>query len=203
MSATIHDYLKELSKNLSDLPKEEKEAILEEIEMHLNEKLMELEKEGYHENEATSKMLREFKTPYSLSQDYLQEYDYKDQRKIPNASFFLLNLGMMGLAMLVLPILDARFDSSSLARISLGVPMLLCGIITLFFIKRKDYHISKFIKAAPYFLLSLFFPVSLLFFWIAANQNDGIVMFSLYYMLIYWLLLVVYYVIMRIGSRNL
>ncbi|MFD1412513.1 HAAS signaling domain-containing protein [Oceanobacillus jeddahense] len=191
MSSTIHDYLKELSKNLSDLPKEEKEAILEEIEMHLNE------------NEATSKMLREFKTPYSLSQDYLQEYDYKDQRKIPNASFFLLNLGMMGLAMLVLPILDARFDSSSLARISLGVPMLLCGIITLFFIKRKDYHISKFIKAAPYFLLSLFFPVSLLFFWIAANQNDGIVMFSLYYMLIYWLLLVVYYVIIRIGSRNL
>ncbi len=203
MSSTINDYLNELSKNLSDLPKEEKEAILEEIEMHFTEKLMELEKEGYNESEATSKLLREFKTPHSLSQDYLKEFDNKDKKKIPTVPFFLLNVGLLGIGTLALPILDANLDSSALARLALGIPELICGIITLFLIKRKDYHIAQFFKAAPIILLSLCFPGSLLLFWIAFNQNDGIVMFSLYYMFVYWVLLVIYYITIKITSNKM
>lgn len=200
MSSNITDYLNELSKNIRELPKAEKETILDEIEMHLQEKLIDLKKEGYSESEATNKMLSEFKSPSSLSKDYLKEYDNNDKKKNPTISFFLLVLGIMGLSTLSLPILDTYLD---LARLVLGIPLVICGIITLFLLKRKDTYISGFLKTAPKILLSLLFPVSLLFYWLAFNKSGGVVMFSLYYMLVYWLLLAIYYVAIKIASRKI
>ncbi|MGX4668368.1 HAAS signaling domain-containing protein [Cerasibacillus sp. JNUCC 74] len=200
MSSSIKKYLNELSENLNELPNEEKEAILDEIEMHLKEKLNVLKKEGYSENEATNKILSEFKSPYSLSKDYLEEFDNADKKKRPSVSFFLLVIGLMGLPTLALPIRDNNLE---LAWLTLGIPQVMCGIITLFLVKRKDTFISGYFKVAPIILLSLCFPLSILFLWIAFNQNDGIVMFSLYYMLGYWLLLLIYYLVIKVASRKM
>ena len=191
--------MSKLSDNLKSLPEEERESIVEEIEIHLKDKVNSLRNEGYSDEEAVNKMLSEFKSPDSLSKDYLKEYDEIEIREQPNITFYLLNAGLTGLAFLSLPILKNQLE---LAQIALGVPLVICGLITLLLLKEQDKSIASILKISPKILLSLYLPASLLFFWIAFNQEDGFVDFSFYYMLVYWLILLVYYVVTKITTKK-
>ncbi|KGX84327.1 HAAS signaling domain-containing protein [Pontibacillus litoralis] len=201
MSSTINGYLSKLSDNLKSLPEEERESIVWEIEIHLKDRVNSLENEGYSNDEAVSKILSEFKSPYSLSKDYLEAYDEIRTQQKPTISYFLLNIGIMGLAILSLPILERELE---LAWIVLGLPEVICGLITLIMLKKKDTFILSFLKIGPKILLSMYFPISLLFFWIALIQGNGFVSFSLYYMVAYWLLLLIYYLVIKnVSSKRI
>src|SRR5699024_6489426 len=107
--------------------------------------------------------------------------------------------GLTGLAFLSLPILEKQLE---LAWIALGVPLVICGFITLFLLKEQNKSITSILKISPKILLSLYFPVSLLFLWITFNQEDGFVDFSFYYMLIYWLTLLIYYIVTKKTTKK-
>lgn len=199
MCSTINEYLSKLSDNLKSLPEEERRSIVEEIEIHLKDKVDSLKNEGYSNEEAVSKMLSEFKSPDSLAKDYLKEYQELEIEERPNITFYLLNAGLTGLAFLSLPILEKQLE---LAWIALGVPLVICGFITLFLLKEQNKSITSILKISPKILLSLYFPVSLLFLWIAFNQEDGFVDFSFYYMLIYWLTLLIYYIVTKKTTKK-
>lgn len=199
MCATINEYLSKLSDNLKSLPEEERKSIVEEIEIHLKDKVDSLKNEGYSNEGAVSKMLSEFKSPDSLAKDYLKEYQELEIEERPNITFYLLNAGLTGLAFLSLPILEKQLE---LAWIALGVPLVICGFITLFLLKEQNKSITSILKISPKILLSLYFPVSLLFLWIAFNQEDGFVDFSFYYMLIYWLTLLIYYIVTKKTTKK-
>lgn len=199
MCATINEYLSKLSDNLKSLPEEERKSIVEEIEIHLKDKVDSLKNEGYSNEGAVSKMLSEFKSPDSLAKDYLKEYQELEIEERPNITFYLLNAGLTGLAFLSLPILEKQLE---LAWIALGVPLVICGFITLFLLKEQNKSITSILKISPKILLSLYFPVSLLFLWITFNQEDGFVDFSFYYMLIYWLTLLIYYIVTKKTTKK-
>lgn len=199
MCATINEYLSKLSDNLKSLPEEERKSIVEEIEIHLKDKVDSLKNEGYSNEGAVSKMLSDFKSPDSLAKDYLKEYQELEIEERPNITFYLLNAGLTGLAFLSLPILEKQLE---LAWIALGVPLVICGFITLFLLKEQNKSITSILKISPKILLSLYFPVSLLFLWIAFNQEDGFVDFSFYYMLIYWLTLLIYYIVTKKTTKK-
>lgn len=199
MCATINEYLSKLSDNLKSLPEEERKSIVEEIEIHLKDKVDSLKNEGYSNEGAVSKMLSDFKSPDSLAKDYLKEYQELEIEERPNITFYLLNAGLTGLAFLSLPILEKQLE---LAWIALGVPLVICGFITLFLLKEQSKSITSILKISPKILLSLYFPVSLLFLWIAFNQEDGFVDFSFYYMLIYWLTLLIYYIVTKKTTKK-
>lgn len=199
MCSTINEYLSKLSDNLKSLPEEERRSIVEEIEIHLKDKVDSLKNEGYSNEGAVSKMLSEFKSPDSLAKDYLKEYQELEIEERPNITFYLLNAGLTGLAFLSLPILEKQLE---LAWIALGVPLVICGFITLFLLKEQNKSITSILKISPKILLSLYFPVSLLFLWIAFNQEDGFVDFSFYYMLIYWLTLLIYYIVTKKTTKK-
>lgn len=199
MCSTINEYLSKLSDNLKSLPEEERKSIVEEIEIHLKDKVDSLKNEGYSNEGAVSKMLSDFKSPDSLAKDYLKEYQELEIEERPNITFYLLNAGLTGLAFLSLPILEKQLE---LAWIALGVPLVICGFITLFLLKEQNKSITSILKISPKILLSLYFPVSLLFLWIAFNQEDGFVDFSFYYMLIYWLTLLIYYIVTKKTTKK-
>lgn len=199
MCSTINEYLSKLSDNLKSLPEEERRSIVEEIEIHLKDKVDSLKNEGYSNEGAVSKMLSDFKSPDSLAKDYLKEYQELEIEERPNITFYLLNAGLTGLAFLSLPILEKQLE---LAWIALGVPLVICGFITLFLLKEQNKSITSILKISPKILLSLYFPVSLLFLWIAFNQEDGFVDFSFYYMLIYWLTLLIYYIVTKKTTKK-
>ncbi|MEJ8766051.1 permease prefix domain 1-containing protein [Oceanobacillus sp. HCA-5259] len=191
--------MSKLSDNLKSLPEEERKSIVEEIEIHLKDKVDSLKNEGYSNEGAVSKMLSDFKSPDSLAKDYLKEYQELEIEERPNITFYLLNAGLTGLAFLSLPILEKQLE---LAWIALGVPLVICGFITLFLLKEQNKSITSILKISPKILLSLYFPVSLLFLWIAFNQEDGFVDFSFYYMLIYWLTLLIYYIVTKKTTKK-
>ncbi|WP_156856067.1 permease prefix domain 1-containing protein [Oceanobacillus sp. AG] len=191
--------MSKLSDNLKSLPEEERKSIVEEIEIHLKDKVDSLKNEGYSNEGAVSKMLSEFKSPDSLAKDYLKEYQELEIEERPNITFYLLNAGLTGLAFLSLPILEKQLE---LAWIALGVPLVICGFITLFLLKEQNKSITSILKISPKILLSLYFPVSLLFLWITFNQEDGFVDFSFYYMLIYWLTLLIYYIVTKKTTKK-
>ncbi|WP_093210267.1 permease prefix domain 1-containing protein [Sediminibacillus albus] len=200
MCSTINGYLNKLSDNLNVLPEEERKNILKEIEIHLEEKVNALKKDGYSYDAAVNKMLSEFQSPYSLSpQDYLDEYDETKIQQKPTISFFLLNIGILGLGVLSLPILEKELE---LAWVTLGVPQVICGLGALLLLNKRDTFILVFLKIAPKILLSLYFPMSLLFLWISFNDNYGVVNFSMYYMFIYWLTLLIYYLVIKRTSQK-
>lgn len=197
---SVNEYLDQLSNNLKELPKPEREAVVDEIEVHLNDKVKSLKISGYTDEEAIKKVLSDFKTPNSLSKELLEEYDETTLERKPTVSFFILSMGMSGLAFLSLPILEKKLE---LAWVILGGFLTVCGLIKL--LSNNQFQLMEIgvLKVSLKIIISLYFPVSLLFLWIAFNQNDGMVSFSLYYMFIYWLVLLLYGLITKIKLKQL
>ncbi|SDM30291.1 DUF1700 domain-containing protein [Sediminibacillus halophilus] len=199
MCSSINEYLNKLSYNLNVLPEEERKNILKEIEVHLEDKINALKKDGYSYDVAVNKVLSEFQSPKSLSKEYLDEYDETKIQQKPTISFFLLNIGILGLGVLSVPILEKELE---LAWITLGIPQVICGLVALLLFSKRDTFNLFFLKTAPKILLSLYFPMSLLFLWISFNENNGIVNFSIFYILIYWLTLLIYYLVIKRAKRK-
>ncbi|GGP16565.1 HAAS signaling domain-containing protein [Oceanobacillus neutriphilus] len=189
MKATINDYLSELAKYLNVLPKKDRDNIVAEIELHLNEKVNEIKEEGYSDNEAINKVLTDFKTPKSLSLEMMEEYDDKEIQNKPTFFVFFSAFCFAGFAQLAIPILRRELDA---AFISLGLILIICGIITI--PMKKNWRIIeiKTIKFFPKICLSLYFPVSLLFFWLKADQQNNLTLTWIYYLVAYWIVLLLY-----------
>lgn len=196
----VNEYLEELSKHLKELPKAEREAVIEEIEVHLKDKVEALKTRGYSDEEAIKKVLSDFKTPHSLSKELLVEYDETALERKPTLSFFILSMGVSGLAFLSLPILETELE---LAWIILGGFLTVCGLIKLLSSKQFQLLELGVLKVSLKLIITLYFPASLLFLWIVFKQNEGMVLFSLYYMFVYWLVLVLYGLITKIKLKEL
>lgn len=185
--SSMNEYLNDLRSNLRDLPKEERDIIIEEIESHFIEKVDELTNKGFNEEAALKKTLTDFKSPSELSKEYIKETLEEDTSHLINVIF--LNLSIMGLTVLALPILKG-FDW---AWIAVGGPTFVVGLIIIYVKKYWSRIEINYINTLPKIVLYMLFPVSLLLFWIANNASGKILTSSLYYMLMYWLLLAIYY----------
>lgn len=188
MNATINDYLSELARYLNVLPKRDRDNIVAEIDLHLNEKVNELKEEGYSDNQAIAKVLTDFKTPKSLSLEMVEEYDDKEIQNKPTFFVFFSVFCFAGFAQAVIPILRRELDT---AFISFGLILIICGIITV--LLKRNWRIIeiKTIKFFPKICLSLYFPVSLLFFWWNTGEQSYLALTWIYYMAAYWLLLLI------------
>lgn len=199
LDALINKYLGELSKYLSVLPKRERENIVIEIELHLNEKVNELKEEGYNDQQAVNKVLTEFKTPKSLSMEMMEEYDDKEIKKKPTFFYFFSVFCLAGFSQLAIPILRRELD---LAFISFGLILITCGIISMFLKNKWRIIEIDLLRIFPKITLSVPFPISILFFWIAVKQQNSLVLTWIYYVVAYWLLLLIYGLLSKKTSQK-
>ncbi|MUK90507.1 hypothetical protein GMD78_19295 [Ornithinibacillus sp. L9] len=198
--SSVNEYINSLKKSLVDFPTNERASILEEIEVHLNEKINDLIKSGYSNEAAINKVLTEFKPPQELSEEYLKD-NYKTNDHFQNTtSIAIINIGLFGLSFLALPILKESLD---LAFIIFGGLLTLIFVIIVTIKKHWKPDEIKTVNVIPKVILYLLSPASMLFLWISIKSSEGIVMFSLYYMFVYWIILLLIWLFVKLILKKI
>lgn len=197
--SNINEYISDLKKYLNNVSNKEKNSFLNEIEAHLIEKINELKKKNLSDDIATREVLANFENPEKLAQEYINE-NYDNDPFKNSTSIYLINSGLVGLGFLAISIVRGEFDWAS---ITLGTLLILTFLIVLFTKKIWNPIEIRTLSLNLKIFLFLHVPVSTLLFWIAAKMNNGIVMFSLYYIIIYWFVLSIFALIVKIKLNKI
>lgn len=171
-------YLRKLEEELMELPKEERIAIVAEIEDHFSNAIMEQTKQGTSKEDAERFILQTFHSPNVLAESYVTSSSTNNFDQL-TVSVFIIGLWSAASGVLLAQLLDI-YDLGKLTAGMLGVAI---SIIHLFCKKKWRKLEVQTLHAFKYVIPFVLFPASLFLFWLQGEIN----VYTISYLISFWI----------------
>ncbi|RFA35950.1 hypothetical protein CAI16_05805 [Virgibacillus dokdonensis] len=171
-------YLRKLEEELIELPKEERKAIVAEIEDHFSNAIMEETMQGNSKEDAERLVLQTFHSPDVLAESYVTPSSTNNFDQL-TISVFIIGLWSAASGTLLAQLLDI-YDLGRLTAGMLGVAI---SIIHLFCKKEWRKLEVQTLRAFKYVIPFVLFPASLFLFWLQGEIN----VYTITYLISFWI----------------
>ncbi|WP_073012847.1 HAAS signaling domain-containing protein [Virgibacillus chiguensis] len=171
-------YLRKLEEELIELPKEERKAIVAEIEDHFSNAIMEETMQGNSKEDAERLVLQTFHSPDVLAESYVTPSSTSNFDQL-TISVFIIGLWSAASGTLLAQLLDI-YDLGRLTAGMLGVAI---SIIHLFCKKEWRKLEVQTLRAFKYVIPFVLFPASLFLFWLQGEIN----VYTITYLISFWI----------------